>query len=111
MAGIKTKQLESEIQQKMSEMIIELDNELASSASITEVILNNDNSIAKIYVSFLKQNDEESFYELKKATPFLRRELAKTLKIKKVPFIEFVLDDMLNRINEMEEIINKVNKK
>lgn len=110
MSGIKTKQLESEIQIKLSELIIELDNEKASQASIVEVILNNDNSIAKIYVSFLKENDEESYFELRKASAFLRKELSHQLSVKKVPFLEFILDDNLSRINEMEALINKANK-
>ncbi len=110
MAGIKTKQLESQIHLRLSEIINELDNENVADATITEVILNNDHSIAKVYVSFIKNNDEESFFELKKATSFMRRELAHSLNIKKVPFLELILDDMLERINEMENLINKVNK-
>lgn len=110
MAGIKSKQLESEIQIFLSELIAELDNERAAQASVVEVIVNNDNSIAKVYVSFLTPNDEKSFFELKKTTPFLRRELAHQLNIKKVPFIELILDDNLARINEMEKLINKANK-
>lgn len=111
MSGIKTKQIESEIQIKLSELIMELDNEAASQATVVEVILNNDNSIAKVYVSFLQDNDETSFFELKKATAFLRRELAHMVSLKKVPFIELILDDNLSRINEMEKLIDKVNKK
>ncbi len=110
MAGIKTKQLESEIHQKLSEILMELDNEAAQEATITEVILNNDNSIAKVYVSFINENDEEKFFELKKATSFMRRELAQSIKIKKVPFLELHLDDMLDRINKMESLIEKTNK-
>lgn len=109
MAGIKTKQLESEIQMKLAELIIELDNEQASQASIVEVILNNDNSVAKIYVSFLKDGDENSYFELRKASAYLRKELSHMLSVKKVPFLEFILDDNLARINEMEKLINKAN--
>ncbi len=108
--SIKTKQLESQIHIKLSEIINELENENVANATITEVLLNSDNSVAKVYVSFMKNNDEESFFELKKATSFMRRELAHSLNIKKVPFIELILDDMLERINEMENLINKVNK-
>lgn len=111
MSGIKTKQIESEIHQKLSEIIIELNNPAAHSATITEVILNRDNSVAKIYVSFIKENDEESYFELKKATPHIRKELAHRVSLKRVPFLEIILDSNLKRINEMEELINKVNKK
>lgn len=110
MSGIKTKQLESEIHQKLSEILMDLDSHAAMEATITEVILNNDNSIAKVYVSFINNNDEEKFFELKKATSYMRRELAHSLSIKKVPFIELHLDDMLERINKMENLIDKANK-
>ncbi len=111
MSGIKTKQIESEIQIKLSELIMELDNEVANQATVVEVILNNDNSIAKVYVSFIKPDDEASFFELKKATSFLRKELSHMISLKKVPFLELILDDNLARINEMEKLIDKVNKK
>ncbi len=110
MSGIKTRQLESQIHIRLSEIIAELDNDSAAEATITEVILNNDNSIAKVYVSFMKENDEESFFELKKAASYIRRELSFSLNIKKVPFIEFHLDDMLDKINQMENLIDKANK-
>ncbi len=110
MAGIKTKQLESQIHHRLSEIIADLDNPTSSYATITEVILNNDHSVVKVYVSFIKNNDEEAFFELKKAAAHIRRELAQSLNIKKVPFVELHLDDMLERINEMESLINKVNK-
>ena len=109
MSGIHTKHLESEIHRKISEIISELDNEAALNATVTEVILNNDNSIAKIYVSFSKENDEHSFFELKKSTAFIRKELAHSVSMKKTPFIEFILDDKLERINEMNKIINSTN--
>ncbi len=111
MAGIKTKQLESQIHQKLSEIIADLDNEVAQDATITEVILNNDHSVAKVYISFMKNNDEESFFELKKAAAYIRRELSQAIHIKKVPFVELHLDDMLERINQMEDLINKANNK
>lgn len=109
MSKIKTKQLESEIQIKLSELIYELENEQAAQASVVEVILNNDNSVAKIYVSFLKENDEDSYFELRKASAFLRKELAHLLNTKKAPFLEFILDNNLSRINEMEKLIKKAN--
>ncbi len=110
MGGIKTKQLESQIHQTLSEIIVELDNDIANDATVTEVILNNDHSIAKVYVSFIRNDDEGAFFELKKATSHIRRELAQALNIKKVPFLELHLDDMLDRINQMENLIKKVNK-
>lgn len=110
MSGVKTKQLESEIQIKLSEIIANLDNDYAAQASVVEVILNNDNSVAKVYISFLRENDEDSYFELRKASSYIRRELSHQLSIKKVPFLEFILDDNLSRINEMEALINKANK-
>ncbi len=110
MSGIKTKQLESEIHQKLSEIIMQLDNDAAQEVTITEVILNNDHSIAKVYVSFIKNNDEEKFFEFKKAAAYIRRELSAAISIKKVPFLELHLDDMLDRINKMEQLIDKANK-
>ncbi len=109
MKNIKLKQLNSEVHYKISEIILGLDNISASCATITEVVLNGDNSNAKIYVTFLKGNKEKSFNELKKAIPFIRRELAHSLNIKKTPVLEFILDEKLDEINKMEELIKKAN--
>ena len=110
MENIKLKQLGSEIHYKLSEIISGLDNAFASCATVTDVVLNGDNSNAKIYVTFLKDNDKKSFNELKKAVPFIRRELAHSLRTKKTPLLEFILDDNLNKINDVEKLIEKVNK-
>ena len=109
MSQVKTKQLESEIHHKISEIIAELDNTAAAEATVTDVILNNDHSIAKVYVSFLN-NKEKKFFELKKAITHIRKELSASLNVRKVPFIEFHLDDMLKKINEIEALIKKANK-
>ncbi len=108
MSNIQKKHLESEIHFKLSEIVAELDNEIISNVTITDVMLNNDHSVAKVYVSFIKENDEKAFFELKKAATHIRKELAHSLSIKKVPFIEFILDDKLEQINRMEQIINKI---
>ena len=110
MKNIKLKQLGSEIHYKLSEIILGLDNASASCATVTDVVLNGDNSNAKVYVIFLKDNDEKSFNELKKAASFIRRELAHSLNTKKTPSLEFILDDNLKKINDVEKLIEKVNK-
>lgn len=109
MKNIKLKQLSSEIHYKLSEIVLGLDNISSSCATITEVILNGDNSNAKVYVTFLKGDKDKSLSELKKASSYIRRELASSLKIKKTPSLEFILDDKLEKINKMEELIKKAN--
>ncbi|MGI6608189.1 MAG: 30S ribosome-binding factor RbfA [Erysipelotrichaceae bacterium] len=81
--------------------------------TITDVILNNDSSIAKVYVTFLDkyQKDDYRLAALNKAKGLIRSKLAKKLKIRKCPEIIFVLDTSLKNANRIDEIINQLNKK
>ena len=110
MKNIKLKQLSSEIHCKLSEIISRLNNSISSYVTIIEVELNGDNSNAKIYVSFLKGDDKKSLEQLNNASTYIRRELSNSLNTKKTPALEFILDDKLEKINEVEYLIDKVNK-
>lgn len=108
--NVKVRQLESQIQMKLSEIISRLGNKISTQTSVTEVVLSNDHSHAKVYVTFMGGNKKSQFNELEKSNSFIRRELASSLNIKKTPVLDFIIDDTLDKIKELDDLLDKTKK-
>ena len=102
------KRLEKQLLFLLSEIISEdIENpDLQEVTSIVEVELNNDNSIAKVYVDFYR-NPERLLEQLNEASSFIRSSLASKLSMKKVPELNFELDTKLDKLNEIEELLKE----
>ncbi len=92
------------IQKNLSEILqFELKNSTVGFVSVTEAIVNHDNSFAKVYVSFLGKGDKHKRLEaLNRSKGFIRSELAKRLDIYKVPEIAFILDETFENAQKLE---------
>ena len=76
--------------------------------SIPEVRVSSDFSYAKVYVSFIKDEDiEPSLQVLNKAKGFIRSELAHKMDTRRVPEIAFELDDGFKREERITELLKK----
>lgn len=78
--------------------------------TITAVRLNKDRSIARVYYTSLgdkAQNDLLS-KALLRASGFLRSHLAKVINMRRVPELQFFLDDTLEQGNKMEDLFAKI---
>jgi len=110
MASVKNKQLAAKIHAIVSEVITnEVRNELANQASVVEVQLTNDNSIATVFVNFYNER-EESFFELLKARPYIKRALASSLDTRKCPDLIFKLDNALEEVMKLEKVFQQIKK-
>ncbi len=100
----RNERIHSLIQKNVSEILqFELKNSSVGFVSVTEAIVNSDNSFAKIYVSFLGKGDKEKRLEaLNRCKGFIRSELAKRLDIYKVPELAFIIDDTYERAQKLE---------
>ena len=80
------------------------------SATVTEVSVNSDLRDARIFVSFLT-NDEKAVKEamegLNKAKGFIRSELASRLKLRYMPEIHFIFDSLLSESMKLDALIAK----
>lgn len=108
----KLKSLENQIKINLSDILFtETNNEKVKYFSINDVILTKDFLNAKIYVSYFDQKKEKTYFqEFVKVKGFLRSELAKRLTTKKVPELEFILDDLIDKIGNIDKLIEKNNK-
>lgn len=102
----------SEIQKALSNIITyEMKNPLIKGLiSVTAVDTTSDLDQCKVYISiFDEKNREEVFNQIKHSAGFIRRELAKAVDLRKVPFLTFYLDTSYDYGQKIEEAINKIN--
>lgn len=110
---LKAEKVAGIIQKEVSEIIqFELKDPKIGFITITDVTVTNDLSIAKIYVSFLgqKAREEAGMKALERSKGFIRTNLAKRMTLRKVPELQFKIDDSLERGNKIEKILYEINK-
>ncbi len=109
MAGYKIDRITSDIRIALAEMFRELkDPRISSLLSIVKVNVSGDLSYAKVYVSAIEGREatENSVKGLKSAAGYLRRELGSRLSLRKVPELQFVADDSIERSSQISKIID-----
>ena len=77
--------------------------------TVTEVDVSPDLNQAKVYVSFLGKNykKRDGLEVLRKSKGLIKRELSKSLKMRKIPDLTFIVDDTLDKADRIEEILKK----
>jgi ribosome-binding factor A len=75
--------------------------------TITHVKVSADLQVARVYYTTLgdEKARRESGRALGRATPFLRRQIGARLRLKRVPSIEFVFDESVERGDRIEQIL------
>ena len=111
MAKLKQEKLAVQIQKYISDIIqFELKAHDLGICTVTRVKVSDDNSWAKVFVSFLDKNREEKLERLKYYKPVIRTALAKKLTIRRTPDITFTLDDSFEKGEKIEKIIRELKK-
>lgn len=78
--------------------------------SVTNVIVTNDLSFAKIFVEIMgtKEEQEEALEGLNSAKGFIKKEISTEVKLRQMPELIFILDETLDINQKMEELIEEV---
>lgn len=110
--GLSIKRLESLALRELS-LILRHDakNNYLSNITITEVRITNDLSFMTIFYTFYSGKIENYEKALNDCKGYLRSELAKKLKARKMPDLIFKHDEALEYGNRINEIISNLNKK
>ena len=105
----KQERIASLIRKNIAEIIqFDLKNPHLGFVTIPEVKVSNDFSYAKVYVSFIKEEDIKSGMEvLEHSKGFIRSELASKMDIRRIPGISFVLDEGYKKEARIEELLKK----
>lgn len=110
--SIRTERLESLIQRDLGPIFQEYQNDTI--ITITKVRITPDLSIAKIYLSILAPGrDVNQIYEyLNEHNTAIRTKLAHLIRnqVRKIPELNFYLDDTAEYVNRLEDLFNKIHK-
>ena len=108
----RTDRVSHELMRELSQLIAEEvdDARLAQVTSVTSVQVSPDFSTAKIFVSALGGPEEEqsTLLALRSAAAMLRRLLADRMTLRRVPRLDFQLDQSIEQGAEMESLIDAV---
>jgi len=100
------------IRQEVSELLQRQvkDPRLGSFVAVTEVSTSPDLRHAKIFVSQVGsgQKKQEILSGLTAASGFFRNELARRLRLRRIPELSFQWDDSIERGAHLQELIDKV---
>jgi len=78
--------------------------------SVTDVEVNPDLSMAKVFVSVLAGHGgpDQVLAGLQRATPFIRHQLARRLGLREMPEIRFYHDASIERGARVEELLRRI---
>ncbi len=101
------------LQKDLGEIFQQKTNSLFGGTFITvsNVLVSPDLGYLKVYLSFLNAKDKnEKIEEIKFHSREIRKELAGRIKnqVRKIPEIEFFLDDSLDYVSKMEDLFKKI---
>ena len=87
------------------------DPRLGNFIAVTEVSTSPDLKYAKVFVSRIgsREENQEMLNVLASASGFFRNELAKRLKLRRIPELSFKEDDSIERGDRLLRLIDKVN--
>lgn len=109
MAGFKLDRVSSDIRNALAELLRSVkDPRVSSMLSIVKLDVSGDMSYATVYVSAIEgmEATEQSVKALNKsAAGYLRRELGRALKLRKVPELRFVADSSIIDSARISKII------
>src|SRR5690554_6370023 len=110
MMSLKQERLASLIQKYSSDIIqFELKNISIGIVTVTRVRVSDDNSWAKVYISFLADNKQERLEILEIPTRFIRSSLAKRLTIRTSPDSVFEIDTSFEEGQYMYNVLKDTN--
>jgi ribosome-binding factor A len=102
------KQISRRIQAKLANILLyEMKDPRASFLTITEVDINRDLTVAKVFWSALNSSGKSKIeHLLKHAHGFLRTEVAQDLQLRNAPELLFIFDERLALQDRMEELLS-----
>jgi ribosome-binding factor A len=108
----RVQRLNSLIRQEISELLQRQvkDPRLGGFIAVTEVSISPDLRYAKIFVSHIGSEEEkqDTMSTLTSASGFFRRELARRLRLRRIPEISFQWDDSIERGAHLLQLIDQM---
>lgn len=107
--------IEEEVKRALSQIIRNdvKDDRLSAMTSVTKVDITPDLKFAKVYISVYDTDKKKnaSIDALNHGAAFIRTKLSKTVNLRRVPALSFVLDDSIEYSIKISKLIDDVNSK
>ena len=113
MENTRTNRVAEQMKKEIGEIINQkLKDPRVGFVTVTDLDLTNDLQHATVYISVLgnETEKEESLIGLSKASGFIRSEIGKRIRLRKVPEVLFKFDEAHEHGNRIESILRKLNK-
>ena len=109
--SVKIERLTDQFQKEISMILkTEIKDRDINFVTITGCEITNDLSFCKVYFTVLDDEKKDKTIEaLKKASSFIRGQLAKKIEIRHTPEIRFIYDESIEYGNKIEKLIEKIN--
>src|SRR5688572_19177319 len=110
--SIKQERVAEDIREILSGIFLyEVTDPALQGITVTEVILDPELEYANCYVNALGEDSrqKEVMDGLRRANGFLRREVGKRIRLRRVPFLNFHWDITLSRAEAIEEALDRLN--
>ena len=112
----RTNKLNSEFKRLIVEVLTKKvkDPRITEMFTILEVDTDKELSTAKVYVSIYSTDTgkaTQTFLAIKENEPLIRREISKTMHIRKVPEFNFILDTSMAYGQKIDEMLYEIGKK
>lgn len=105
-------QLAKEMERELAAIFEEIDWQPATLVTITEVTLSSLLDQARVSVGvFPSQYGEETLKKIKLAKGRIKKELARKIRVKKMPEVNFYLDEGLEKAARIEKILRQIDEK
>ena len=110
--GRRIERVNNLIRQEISELLQRQakDPRLGNFIAITGVYTTADLRYAKIFVSSINSDEEkqQTLRALASASPFFRKEMAKTLRLRHIPELSFHWDDSIERGDRLLHLLDQI---
>jgi ribosome-binding factor A len=111
MSSRRQRQVNHTIRRELSDLLARevSDPRISGIFSVTEVDVSPDLMQAKVFVSVMgsEQEKAEMFAGLESASDFLRRELSKRIRLRRIPKLIFTRDDSLEKGGRLLQLIDQ----
>ncbi len=109
--SIKQDRMAERIQQVLSQLLMrEVSDPRLQSITVTDVKVDPEIMFARVYVNALGDEDrrDEVMTGLERANGFLRRELAKRIRMRSAPELRFIWDEALEKADRVERLLDSL---
>ncbi len=113
MARLRVEKVQEAIQQEISKMLLyDIKDPRIRFVTVTGAKLNDDMSLAKIYVTLYgsQQEQEEAWQGLHKALGFMRTEIARRIRLRFAPALALYRDTSMEYGAHIQSILDKIKK-